>query len=126
PDARDLVDHLWIEELDRGGGVAPAERGEVAVDDVTRGHAVETSASASPATSDPTSSAPPSPAARTRRLPTITPSAISPTARACAGVEMPKPTATGTDALARTRCTVSARPGGSSSRSPVVPASETV
>ena len=41
-------------------------------------------------------SAPPSPAARTSRLPTITPSARSPTARACAGVEMPNPTATGT------------------------------
>ena len=35
--------------------------------------------------------APPSPAARTTRLPTITPSAISATARACSAVEMPKP-----------------------------------
>ena len=40
-------------------------------------------------------SAPASPAARTTRLPTITPSASSPTARACSPVEMPKPTATG-------------------------------
>ena len=34
-------------------------------------------------------------AARTRRLPTMTPSAIRPTSAACAGVPIPKPTATG-------------------------------
>ena len=39
---------------------------------------------------------------------------------------MPKPTATGTSVAARTRATVSASPGGSSLRSPVVPVSETV
>ena len=44
--------------------------------------ACERSASASPAITLPTAAAPPSPAARTSRLPTITPSAISATARA--------------------------------------------
>src|SRR6185436_17705128 len=79
------------------------------------------SAAASSATRAPTAPAPPSPAARTTREPTITPSAISPTARACSPVEMPKPTATGTSVDSRTRRTVSARSGAISSRSPVVP-----
>jgi hypothetical protein len=39
---------------------------------------------------------------------------------------MPNPTATGNSVDARTRSTVSVRPGGSSSRSPVVPVSDTV
>ena len=59
-------------------------------------------------------------------MPTITPSATSATERACSGVEMPKPTATGTSVAARTRSTVSVRSAGSSVRSPVVPVSETV
>src|SRR5215213_10217558 len=66
------------------------------------------SASASPATTSPTAGAPPSPAARTSRLPTITPSARSATAPACSGVEIPNPTATGASDASRTRSTVSA------------------
>ena len=41
--------------------------------------------------------------ARTSLLPMITPSAISPTAAACSGVPMPKPTATGTRRLVANR-----------------------
>ena len=50
---------------------------------------------------------------RTSRLPTITPSAISPTAATCSGVPTPNPTATGTSAAARTRSTTSPSSGGS-------------
>ena len=53
-----------------------------------------------PTASAAASGEPASPAARTRRLPMITPSAISPTSAACSGVPMPKPTATGTSASA--------------------------
>ena len=63
--------------------------------------------------------------ARTSRVPTITPSAIRPTAAACSGVPIPNPTAAGTAASARTAPTSSARPSGSSSRSPVTRVSET-
>ena len=63
--------------------------------------------------------------ARTSRLPTITPSAISPTAATCSGVPTPKPTATGTSAAARTRSTTSPSSGGSAVRSPVTPVTET-
>ena len=63
-------------------------------------------------TTSPTASGPPSPAARTSRLPTITPSAISPTAAACSVVEMPNPTATGTSVAARMRSTSGSSPGG--------------
>ena len=55
----------------------------------------------------------------------ITPSAIRPTAAACAGVPIPKPTATGTSDSAFVAATRSASPWGSSSRSPVVPTVET-
>ncbi len=55
----------------------------------------------------------------------MTPSATSPTCAACAGVPMPKPTATGTSASALVAATSSARPAGIDSRSPVVPTVET-
>jgi hypothetical protein len=60
------------------------------------------------------------------RVPTITPSARSATVAAWAAVEIPKPTATGTDVAPRTRATVSSSPGGSASRSPVIPVRDTV
>ena len=55
----------------------------------------------------------------------ITPSAFSPTFAAWAGVPIPNPTATGTSASAWAAATRSAKPLGSSSRSPVVPRVET-
>ena len=51
-----------------------------------------------------------SPAARTRRVPTITPSApASAACAACSGVPIPKPSATGTSVLALARATTSAK-----------------
>ena len=73
-----------------------------------------------------TAAGPPSSAARTMRVPTITPSARSATRAALSGLEIPKPTATGTPVAERTSATVSESSGGSSARSPVVPATETV
>ncbi len=55
----------------------------------------------------------------------ITPSAVPPTAAACSGVEMPKPTATGTSASSFAAAISSVSSGGSSSRSPVTPTVET-
>ena len=45
---------------------------------------------------------------------------------ACSGVEMPKPSATGTEVWAVARATISAKRSASAARSPVVPVSETV
>src|SRR5258706_5483111 len=56
---------------------------------------------------------------RTRALPTTTPSAISPTASTCSGVEMPKPTARGKPSRLRSFFTARTRSGGSAARSPV-------
>src|SRR6266550_2753746 len=71
---------------------------------------------------------PPFASASIRALPTATPSADRAAAAACAGVPMPKPTATGKWAdeglAARTRRTWASRSGGTSSRAPVTPSRE--
>ena len=77
-------------------GAAPPGRGACAVGGRRMRRSPASERCREPATSAPTAGAP-SPAARTRREPTITPSApASAAAAACAGVEMPKPSATGT------------------------------
>ena len=66
-------------------------------------------------------------AARTSREPTITPSAPAAAApAACSGVEMPKPTATGTGLCAFARASTDASEASTPARSPVVPVTETV
>src|SRR6185503_13340786 len=87
------------------------------------------SASAIPATTSRTApgGSSDSPAARTRRLPTITPSAPASAAwEACSGVAIPKPSATGTSVCAFARPTTAANVSDSVSRSPVVPVTDTV
>src|SRR5450755_4376954 len=82
----------------------------------------QTSAAASARTISRTSftGLPDSAAARTSRLPTITPCApASAAAAACSGVAIPKPTATGTSVLARARPITAARSPSSAARSPV-------
>jgi hypothetical protein len=61
----------------------------------------------------------------TSALPTTTPSAIRATAAACSGVEIPKPTATGSFRRFRTARTSAASSRGSALRSPVTPVRET-
>mmetsp|Transcript_14263 Transcript_14263/g.30125 ORF Transcript_14263/g.30125 Transcript_14263/m.30125 type:complete len:237 (+) Transcript_14263:1363-2073(+) len=57
--------------------------------------------------------------------PTTTPSAIEPTSATCAGVEMPKPTASGSEVYLRTRLMKSPRSTGSAERAPVTPVRDT-
>src|SRR5262249_30180820 len=79
-------------------------------------------------TSDPTAatSLPSTPRASTRALATMTPSAPAfAIARTWAGVETPKPTATGTGDAARTSRTSRPTVDGSDVRAPVTPTSET-
>jgi len=64
--------------------------------------------------------------AETTALPTTTPSARRAAARTWSGVEIPKPTATGSGAAnLLTRAASSGRPSGRSLRTPVTPARET-
>ena len=61
----------------------------------------------------------------TMALPTTAASANSPMAANCSGVEMPKPTATGSAVALRMRAILAATAPSSASRLPVTPASDT-
>ena len=132
-DRNEVDDPLRVPVPELGRRVARGHRGEVGAGELLRAadgralvlgggwssarHPTEprcaySSAAASDSTSSRTAEAPPSPAARTTRLPTMTPSATSATALACSPVAMPKPTATGVGpAAARTRSTSSGSSG---------------
>ena len=58
-------------------------------------------------------------------LPTTTPSASRPSARACSGAETPKPITTGTGLRARTAAILRADGAGIDARAPVTPVTET-
>src|SRR5439155_22881262 len=70
-------------------------------------------------------SAPPAPSASTRALPTTTPSAWPAIALACAGVEIPKPTATGSVVARRTWAIDACSPSASDALAPVTPSRAT-
>jgi hypothetical protein len=58
-------------------------------------------------------------------LPTTTPSASGPSARACSGEETPKPITTGSGVAFRTAATIGPISGGNARRAPVTPVTET-
>src|SRR5207249_2719278 len=104
---------------------ADGERPTVDRDQAVRGHWVSSRrAAASWRTRRSAASTPPAANASTIALPTTTPSASRAVARACAGVLIPNPTASGSALAARTRATCSARSAGTWSRTPVTPRRE--
>src|SRR5207244_12140494 len=124
---KQLVGPAGIGDEHREQHDGPADRQAAAVqrDDPVRRHApFPCTAAARSRIRRSAAGSPPDPSASTRALPTTTPSASWAVARACAGVLMPNPTASGSGLAARTRATCSAKSGGTRSRAPVTPRRE--